>query len=789
MHTETTDLIGRARRAALLSTCALALALGAVAVAPTGARAQDAEDDEPSDIVIVTTQKREQDLQSVPISLDVLGEFELDQRNIQGFSDYALALPSLTFSSGGPGLNSLFFRGLGASGGAAQSAARPGVSIYLDDQPVSSYGFNLDIQVYDIARIEAAAGPQSTLYGAASSTGALRILTNQPDPSAFDASIDLSGHSVEDGDLGYSLEGFVNIPLNDKMALRVVGWDVENAGYIDNVETTFTFPATATSGFARLGDRAGQVINNAEFVEEDFNTETKTGARAALGIDLDDNWTATLRAQYQEQQTEGVFFHDPVDLGDLQVDRFFQDRFRDEFTQVSGTVEGEVNGITLTYTGSFIDREIEYDNDYTEYAINYNYIDYYTCSYSYVSYAYECGQDPRILYTNDTTETIQTHEFRLLTDQSLDLRLLAGLFYNRQETDFITNYITPAIAPGAQITFSPNVVPNTYYVEDQNRVERDIAFFTELSYDFSPSLTGTFGYRYNETRSELSGVANFENNPVTIDTEAESFQNLYKLNLTWQVNNDLMTYATFSQGFRPGGVNRLPGVTIPLAYEPDFIDNYEIGWKTTSLGGRLRFNGAAFYVENRDFQFGTFSFAEAPVLLVTNVGDTRSIGVETDFDFDVTPNFSLSGGFLILDSELTEDAFFGGDAQRDAGDPPDAVSGTEVPFAPNFNATLSARYDGRWNEDIDWFAQADVNYNGSSFNSLTDGAVFPRVEQDAYTVVNLSTGIVRDQVRARFAIENIGNERGEQTVGTVASPNDIFINRPRTFVVSLGYDF
>ena len=380
-------------RKGLMLSSALGLFTAVSSFSALGANAQDAapasEENEDADarldVVIVSTQRRDQNLQDVPISLDVLGTAELEDKNIQGFADYAAALPSLTFSSGGPGLNSLFFRGLGASGAASQTATRPGVSIYLDDQPVSSYGFNLDLQVYDVARIEAAAGPQSTLYGAASSSGALRIITNQPDTSGFDAGFDISTHKVFDGDVGYSGEGFVNLPISDKAALRLVGWTVENAGYIDNVASTITFGPNARSGGARLGDRAGQSVENSAFVQDDFNKETKNGARAALGVDINENWTATLRAQYQEQETEGVFFHDPVDIGDLQGSRFFDDKFRDEFVQIGASVEGKVGGLTLNYSGSYIDREIEYDNDYTEYAVNYSYIDYNTCAYSYAT--------------------------------------------------------------------------------------------------------------------------------------------------------------------------------------------------------------------------------------------------------------------------------------------------------------------------------------------------------------------------------------------------------------------
>ena len=302
-------------------------------------------------------------------------------------------------------------------------------------------------------------------------------------------------------------------------------------------------------------------------------------------------------------------------------------------------------------------------------------------------------------------------------------------------------------------------------------------------------MEGTIGFRYNKTTSELDGAAGYQSGPVFIDTRTTNNQSLFKANLSWHVNDDILTYVTFSQGFRPGGVNRIQGATVPLVYQPDYVDNYEFGWKTTSLDGRLRFNGAAFYVSNRDFQFGRFSFAEAPLLLVTNVGDTRSIGVETDFEFDATDNLTFSGGFVILDSELSEDAFFGGEPARAAGGVPDAPSGTTVPFAPSFNATLSARYERSLSSDIDMHWQADVNYNGSSFNGLTGSAVFPRVKQNDYTLINIAAGISKGNVRAGISLENATDSRGEVTIGSTGSPTDIFIPRPRTVFVKLGYDF
>src|ERR1700732_18415 len=170
--------------------------------------------------VVVTAQKRSEDLQKVPISLQVLSSEKLDQLQVHDLDDYAKLLPSVTFRSNGPGQAELFFRGISTSSSATPLHAGflPSSGLYLDEIPVTTVAGALDIHIYDIARVEALAGPQGTLYGASSLSGTLRIITNKPDPSAFSASYDLKADKYGRGDGGGEFEGYVNIPLAENMA-------------------------------------------------------------------------------------------------------------------------------------------------------------------------------------------------------------------------------------------------------------------------------------------------------------------------------------------------------------------------------------------------------------------------------------------------------------------------------------------------------------------------------------------------------------------------------------------
>jgi iron complex outermembrane receptor protein len=198
-------------------------------------------------------------------------------------------------SSLGPGSANVYFRGVASGENANHSASLPSVGTYLDEQPITTITGALDVHIFDIARVEALAGPQGTLYGASSQAGTIRIITNKPDTTSTYGEVNLELNSVAHGDIGYTGEAFINAPLASNVALRVVGWYRHDAGYIDNIPGTLTFPSS------------GIVFNNNALVEEDYNDVDTVGARAALRIELDDNWTVTPTDHGQRQVSHGSF--------------------------------------------------------------------------------------------------------------------------------------------------------------------------------------------------------------------------------------------------------------------------------------------------------------------------------------------------------------------------------------------------------------------------------------------------------------------------------------------------
>ncbi|HEV7232991.1 MAG TPA: TonB-dependent receptor plug domain-containing protein, partial [Sphingorhabdus sp.] len=272
---------------ALFASTALGLAMPAMA--------QEAAGDEDDDVIVVTAQKREQNLQDVPIAINAIGNEKLDQLQVSELSDVVKFLPSVTIQQGGPGFAQVYFRGVASGENANHSASLPTVGTYLDEMPITTIQGALDLHAYDLARVEALAGPQGTLYGASSMAGTLKLVTNAPDPSGFYGSAGVEINNVSKGDFGAIYEGFLNVPIGEGAAARLVGWYRDDGGYIDNVYGARTYPSS------------GITQNNAALVEKNYNDAETYGARLALGIDLDDNWTIKPTVMGQVQNTEGSY--------------------------------------------------------------------------------------------------------------------------------------------------------------------------------------------------------------------------------------------------------------------------------------------------------------------------------------------------------------------------------------------------------------------------------------------------------------------------------------------------
>ncbi len=768
------------------------------------------------DQVVVTAQKREENLQTVPLSIQAFGTEQLEELNINDFEDYIKYLPSVSFTSLGPGFALPYFRGVASGENNNHSGPLPTVGMYLDEQPITTIQGPLDIHLYDIARVEALAGPQGTLYGASSEAGTIRIITNKPDPSGFQAGYGVEGNYMSEGGTGYLAEAFANIPLTENSAIRLVGWYRHDAGYIDNIPGERTFPSSDVT------------INNADRAEEDYNDVDTYGLRAALKIDLNENWSITPTVMGQEQKANGSFGFD-TSVGELQLTHFYPEESKDRWVQAALTVEGRIGNFDMTYAGSYLDRDVDTHSDYSDYSY------WYDVVYSYGYYiTNNAGEyiNPSQFITGKDRYKRQAHELRFTSPADKRLRFVGGLFFQRQEHEIEQRYRINEFNDTLEVTGWDD----TLWLTEQLRIDRDMAVFGELTFDITDRLSATAGLRYFETENSLEGFFGFGQGytelvgfgrpqgeaacpggsaddpdftnglnaaPCTnLDKVTKDEDTIEKLNLTYQFTDDFMGYVTYSRGFRPGGINRR--ATLP-PYQSDFLTSYEAGWKTTWGGNRLRFNGAVFLQQWDDFQFsilGANGLTE-----IKNANQAEIQGLEADLTWAASEILTLSGGFAYLESELTApycgvtDVNGSPIATDPCTDPesgdtfaPLAPEGTQLPIVPEFKANLTARFDFPMG-DFDAHVQASGVYTGERTSDLRLAEREILGDMPSYTLADLAFGIENDDWSIELFVSNVTDERAvlyktvQCSESICGAQQYVYTTQPRTIGLKFGQQF
>ncbi len=733
------------------------------------ALAQQTANNSQVETVIVTAQKRSENLQKVSLSIQALSSQKLEDLHITNFNDYVKFFPSVTYTVGGagggnagPGFENISMRGIVSGNDGNHSGPLPTVGVYLDEQPITTIGGTLDMHIYDIDRVEVLSGPQGTLYGASSEAGTIRIITNKPDAEGFSAGYDVQANTVAHGNEGYQAEGFVNIPLADNMAIRIVAWDEHDAGYIDNVPGTRTYPGCQIT--MNPPCNAGQVppitINNFNLAKSNFNDVDTYGARAALKIDLNANWTVTPSVIAQWENANGIFGYDQT-VGYLQVKQYNPDFLHQNWVQAALTVQGKIGDLDLTYSGGHMEWWIHGESDYSDYSYWYDKL----FPSSFPQYFYDNNGNPiaPTQYIVESDHFVKdSHELRIASPANQRLRFVAGLFYERQQhwilqdykiTDLSCYYTVDCWSGTTKYLTGLGNWPDTLWLTDQERVDQDSAAFAEVSYDILPKLTLTGGLRLYQYYNSLVGFFGFNGNFSSHTGEAKCFApgqfhnapctdlqahasgtgNTHKINLTYHVDDDRMVYFTWSTGFRPGGINRRSDIA--GAYGPDKLTNYEVGWKTTWLEDTLRLNGALFWEtwDNVQFPFlGLNSFT-----IIQNAGNATSKGIESDFEWKPLPALTISGSGAVTDANL-DTAYCGVSNPQtrqplttcpdpSGGDvnPADSPAGTQLPITPKWKGNLTTRYDFPIWSDLSAHVQGSVEAQSSVWSDLRVQALYP----------------------------------------------------------------
>ncbi len=843
------------------------------------------------DEIIVTATKRAESAQDISLAVTALGEETLEQNNVDIFTDYLIQLPNVNAATAGPGQSTIFIRGISASAantttGVAAGLA-PNVALYLDEQPVTQVGRNLDVYAVDLNRVEVLPGPQGTLFGASAQAGVVRLITNKPKLETEEAIFRTSVATTKSGDESFKIEATYNVPIGEKTAARATFFYDQQGGYIDNVpgvadirnNIAFTPEGTVLSNGEVLstppqgsrfglqpGDAGffdglnGGTADNSQFVEENHNDARYQGFRIGLYHEFSDDWNLTIANHTQNIKADGVFFADPsIDSDLLSIQRFVDEKLDDDVSNTAWTLEGRLGALEAVYTGAFNKHDFDQRVDYSDYSFIGPFIPYYTCNYYNIYYAGgnagptgECN-DPRMFADIKNSTDTWTHELRFNTPADKRVRATVGAYYsdqtNEEQVDFTypgsqPNFggnATPGFLgfqfPNAPISSSTRINPNprdpgVIFINDITRTDEQLGFFAEGTFDVTEQISVTAGARYYDVRVDFLGSSNnisnggggntgdldqgfdlddiFDGNSTFLNYQggararaggvptdlpfdpidkAVSEGVILKGNISYEPTDGKLFFLTYSEGFRPGVLNR-PAAVAPLVQpfvDTDELTNYEFGWKTRFADNQIQFNGSAFYVDIAGLQTSVFD----PVNLGTNlfVGSNAANasvkGLEADMIWAPSSieGLTVNAAVSILDAQVDE-ILLG----ADGGTPSITIApkGSKLAFAPSFQGNLNARYEFGNGDGFSPYVQGNANTSTSKFSDLT---LINRQKIDGYTLFGAAAGFTNDGLGLELFVDNITDERAQIANNYVYNRDRITINRPRTIGVRASYKF
>jgi iron complex outermembrane receptor protein len=497
--------------------------------------------------VIVTANRRAENLQDVPITIQALTAETLKQLNVQTFDDFVKYLPNVTATTFGPAQGDIIMRGLSTGGsggtqGAGATESFPSVAVYLDEQSGEVPGRNLDIYAVDLERIEVLEGPQGTLFGAGAMAGVLRYITNKPKLNVTEANVNASYGVTAHGDPNSAVDATLNLPLiENRLAARATIYNDRRGGYINNIPATFSRAPTdlvVANYFGGIVPPNSGTINNATALAQAINPVTYQGLRAELLYQINDDWRALITQSYQSIDAQGVFWAEEYDslgkpLPDLSVAQFGPSFNKDKFENTAWTLDGRIAELRFIYTGAYLDRSVDQLQDYTNYSRG-RYTGYYQCNYpgypfnsgfytaanapnpslvgvaiptpgSFTQSSYYPGMgvspgycySPKVFWTDHETTTHQSHEMRLSTPDDWRLRGLVGVFWEQYRIHENADWhygTSPNFYPVGPPSINPYTTPPTNYpVTSNNPHVRQLgdAFFDDITRGYEQTAAFT----------------------------------------------------------------------------------------------------------------------------------------------------------------------------------------------------------------------------------------------------------------------------------------------------------
>ena len=709
--------------------------------------------------IIVTATKRESSMQDVGQSITAFSGDDIEQMGIRSIEEYVRAMPSIAMQATNPGRNQIVMRGV--STGSNEYRTDSQAAVYLDEQPMTTNSQQVGVRAIDMERIEVLPGPQGTLFGSSSQTGTMRLITNKPNFDGVAGFVDASYGSTQGGDASHEVSGMLNVPIiDDVLSVRAVMYTLDEGGYVDNVYGT-----TLSGNF-----------DNADVVDDDYNEYELDGGRIAALWNINDKWDLLLSYITEDGRSEGSWETDPY-LGDHKITRFVDEFREDDWYSAAFTLTGDLGFAELSVTATHFERDIAYVWDNNVYAQQKDryfggglyYELYYANDPNYVNY-YNLGlYDAEYISSaivNDQYQERDTIEIRLTSSSDSKLRWMVGAYYEdvydewyyyTHQPDLMSTrawatanayaYYYLYLTGSSRVQYP--LLPTTVgYSNTFERTVEQIAVFGEMDYDVSDKLTLNFGIRWAEFERDefdryqfpegLSAIGGHTDNGEFGDSGTSS-DTIYKIGAQYHIDDQKMIYALFSQGFRLGGVNSQRAANtgaVPRSYDPDYLDNFEVGLKSQWLDNQLQLNASAFHMKWDDYHDSISGVGAWWVRGTVNASTAETTGLEVNATYQPTSRLSISGSLFVANPEFTDDYInpnTGGLEIRD---------GQAMPGSPEEKAWLSITYDIPDVLGGNMWVYYDISYQSETWN---DSANARDLDEnglaDSWTYSNLQVGL------------------------------------------------
>ncbi|QDP02694.1 TonB-dependent receptor [Thalassotalea sp. PS06] len=821
-----------------LSQIAIAVSsAGFIGSAPL-AMAEESAQQSGMEVIEVTANRRTQNIKEVPYNISAVSGEELENNQIIDASELMRNVAGITVVDRGyrnsGTVNSIVIRGVNVDSGAngdVPLSAVPTVSTYINDTPIYA-----NFILKDVEQVEVLRGPQGTLYGSGSLAGTVKYRMNRPDTDEFSGSVNFT-YSQTDGSEGDNLSGdvVVNIPLGDSLAFRANFGKIDNDGIIDYTTLYELQPVDYGSGSPYFRDEGQMtpVPANGDIAtgdpvftsKEDADTVDIDYGRVALAFEATDNLNFLLSYQYQNdeiggrrQVTRGVHWTEEVDgervateYGEYENGAVVLEPSERDVSLTSLEIEWDLGFATLTSSSSGYEHDGEALSDNSG----------FYAQQKWFTGLYYGAPRPIAIATRGYEEEAFVQELRLVSNERVaNMDWVVGLYYMDQDRKVYQDSFMPGYQQWANAAFDWWGIMGDFgmvytdndfhYIRDESF--KDTALFGELTYHFSDDFRATFGLRTFKNESDNDTVLSLPIWPFLGDEPSfgeDDSDTLFKANVSWDLGEDTMVYATIAEGYRRGGANAVP-LDGSLEERPewqqyfsDSTTNYELGLKGFLGDNNHGYTASLFLMDWQDPQLNTAS--SWGFFTVANGDSAETSGLELELQGYLGDDLRYVFGYAYVNAELTGDFLTPSPVWVEDPLSITAKDGERLPLSPEHTFSFSLDYTYSLDNGWYWITNANMYYQSDSLNWYGDvsgpNANSRQTEIDSFSLFNASTRLSTENWDISLYVKNITNEEGVTGVitqghmGTDPSENFYgnsskdYISLPRTIGVSATYRF